>query len=318
MPTTAFEVACNDLRGWACLFVTLGSVVVVLSEPASLIFWVPGAYRVISAPSGTAGFLIAAFFLLYLVVDTAVGVMCRHQFRRSMGAVFLHHAIVGVATAAFLVPSPPRGYFFYVLGEALTACRLLPLQPRFHARSAVFAFRRALWLYCGARDVYFFPVTASKFGALPACIPPMIAVLLLVLDCMWWRDHVLSGAREAAGSKNAADDDDDQGRYAPTSCGGGRPGDHGADRDSPDSAEDEVVDLLVGQGGAFRGATAMATKPTADQIRRGASKLGVGANGRGAVLGGARAVALGPSTPALRDLDLEAAFEGDPEDCNTP
>ena len=86
MPTTAFEVACNDLRGWACLFVTLGSVVVVLSEPASLIFWVPGAYMVISAPSGTAGFLIAAFFLLYLVVDTAVGVMCRHQFRRSMGA----------------------------------------------------------------------------------------------------------------------------------------------------------------------------------------------------------------------------------------
>ena len=316
MPTTAFEVACNDLRGWACLFVTLGSVVVVLSEPASLIFWVPDAYMVISAPSGTAGFLIAAFFLLYLVVDTAVGVMCRHQFRRSMGAVFLHHAIVGVATAAFLVPSPPRGYFFYVLGEALTACRLLPLQPRFHARSAVFAFRRALWLYCGARDVYFFPVTASKFGALPACIPPMIAVLLLALDCVWWRDHVLSGAREAASSKNDAgadDDDDDQGRYAPTGRGGARPGDHGADMDSPDSAEDEVVDLLVGQSGALRGAAAIATKPTADQYRRGASKLGTGA-----VLVGARAAALGPFTPALRELDLEAALEGEPEDCNTP
>ena len=195
MPATAFEHRVNEIRGWCCLIVTAGSLVVVVREPFSVAFWLDGGYELISESSGLLGFALAAFFLVYLLVDTLVGIFCRHKFRRSMGAVFLHHAIVGIAVAAFLLPAPPIGFFFYVLGEALTACRLLPPETRFYARSGVFAFRRALWVYCGARDVWFYQTTAAKFGGLPALAPPSVATLLLVLDHVWWREHIRSGAQ---------------------------------------------------------------------------------------------------------------------------
>lgn len=141
-----------------------------------------------------AGFATSSAFLAYLVVDSAIGIACRHQFRRGMGAVLVHHVAVGIAVAAFLLPSPPRGFFLYVWGEALTACRLLPPQPRWWARSVAFAFRRMLWVYVLCRDLTFVPHTAAMFGKLGAALPPLIALLLLCLDCAWWREHRRSGA----------------------------------------------------------------------------------------------------------------------------
>lgn len=295
MPATPFEHCVNSVRGWCCLLVTVGSIAVVLEEPASLVFWADGAYATISAPTGPFGFILAASFLAYLLVDTAVGIVCRHQFRRSMGAVFLHHALVGVAVAAFLVPSPPRGFFLYVWGEALTASRLLPPQSRFQARSVIFALRRTLWLYCGARDIWFFETTAAKFGYLPALVPPAIAVLLLFLDVMWWREHVRSGAQVGSGKGSLR-------RGADAKSGG--IGSGGPSCAADDFAEDEAAVGLIASAAASEARHAHCPPGS----KRGSSREAK-ANGHLGVVS---------RTPALRELDLEAAIEDEPENCNTP
>ena len=189
MVATAFEHRVNEARGYSCLVITAASCWIVGSHPHCLLFWRPDAYALISARTGMLGLATSAFFLLYLAVDTLLGIACRHNFRRSMNAVFVHHLVVGVGLASFLLPSPPRGLFLYVLGEALTACRLLPPGPRWHARSAVFAGRRCLWLYLLCRDVYLFDATAKRFGTAVATLPPLVSILLLGLDCIWWREH---------------------------------------------------------------------------------------------------------------------------------
>lgn len=195
MPATAFEHRVNVTRGYATLVITLWSIAIVLEEPACLAFWLKHAYVLNAAPTGWFGLGCSALFLAYLVIDTVIGILCRHRFRRSMGAVFLHHAFVGIAVAAFMLPSPPRGFFLYVWGEALTACRLLPPATRWPARSFVFAFRRALWIYVFARDAFFFEATRRRFGLGCALLPPFCAALLLALDLMWWQEHAKSGPR---------------------------------------------------------------------------------------------------------------------------
>ena len=303
MPATPFEHSVNAWRGWCCVVVTLGAVAIVLSEPASLTFWSENAYAKISEPTGRGGLALAAFFILYLVVDTLIGIVCRHQFRRSMGAVFLHHILVGLAVAAYLLPSPPRGLFFYVIGEALTACRVLPPQLRWRARSGVFAFRRLLWLYLFARDIYFYGTTAAKYGVLPAIVPPFIAVLLLLLDAMWWREHLRSAAHASAKGHPAADDVE-----GGCSCGGGGGGRSGSSRD--DSADEAAVGLLVEAAGSRDGEEP--TRPAAGGAARGPHTPCVeGAKGSH---GGPRL----PSMP-LRELDLEALRRDDlPDECDTP
>ena len=72
-----------------------------------------------------------------------VAVVFRRHFRRSMGFVYLHHVLCATGVLFFVYPSPPRGFFLYIWGEALTACRVLPPASRWRARSAAFAFRRA-------------------------------------------------------------------------------------------------------------------------------------------------------------------------------
>ena len=108
MPATAFEHHVNVTRGYATLVITLWSIAIVLEEPACLAFWLKHAYALNAAPTGWFGLGCSALFLAYLVIDTAIGILCRHRFRRSMGAVFLHHGAVGIAVAAFMLPSPPR------------------------------------------------------------------------------------------------------------------------------------------------------------------------------------------------------------------
>mmetsp|Transcript_3039 Transcript_3039/g.6894 ORF Transcript_3039/g.6894 Transcript_3039/m.6894 type:complete len:291 (+) Transcript_3039:47-919(+) len=190
---SVLERRVNYARGHATLYITALSIALVLVDPACLIFWAGGAYDRIVAPTGRVGVACSAAFLAYLLIDTAVALSCRQHFRRSMGSLYLHHALVGVGVAAFLLPSPPRGFFFYVWGEALTACRLLPPWSRFRARSGVFAFRRALWLYLICRDAWFFSMLCQRYGLLYAVLPISVAFLLLGLDCMWWREHVRSG-----------------------------------------------------------------------------------------------------------------------------
>ena len=151
--------------------------------------------------------MVSGAFLLYLAVDMMVGVVCRHRFRRSMGAVYLHHVGCLVPTAYFILPSPPRGYFLYVWGEALTAVRVLSPVARWHARGVVFACRRVtpslhlpacppereresrprpaasadrlvrvrrqvLWTYLLCRDLYLWEDTAEIFGGAAATMPP--------------------------------------------------------------------------------------------------------------------------------------------------
>ena len=147
MVTSAIEHRVNFMRGWSTLLTTAASVILVLEAPACLAFWRPGAYERVVAPTGTPGIICCTFFLAYLIVDSVVGVVFRAHFRRAMGAVYVHHGVVGIAVAAFLLPSPPRGFFPYVWGEVLTACRILPPGARWRARSAAFALRRVLWLF---------------------------------------------------------------------------------------------------------------------------------------------------------------------------
>ena len=237
MVATAFEHRVNEARGYSCLCITAASCWIVGSHPRCLLFWRPDAYALISARTGMLGLATSAFFLLYLAVDTLLGIVCRHNFRRSMNAVFVHHLVVGVALASFLLPSPPRGLFLYVLGEALTACRLLPPGPRWHARSAVFAGRRCLWLYLLCRDVYLFDATAQRFGTAVATLPPLVSILLLGLDCIWWREHSRNARFGAAGHKHAP-------------LGEERRGANARDAETSHTSEDESGRLLLSPAGA--------------------------------------------------------------------
>ena len=200
---TSFEHRVNYYRGLVCFVITLASLLLVFIQPSCLLFWRDGAYELNAEGTGTAGTLTSLLFLTYLFVDSMVGIVCRSRFRRPMLAVHIHHVVVGTAVACFLLPSPPRGFFLYVWGEALTAVRLLPPQPRFFARTCVFAARRCLWLYLLFRDATFFPQTSLRFGRVAAVVPMGVALLLLVLDAMWWREHAKSGA-SGAGSGGGA------------------------------------------------------------------------------------------------------------------
>lgn len=64
--------------------------------------------------------------------QSVVSEACSHlqPRRRSMMSVHLHHAVVMLGVAAYLFPSPPQGFFCYLWGEALTACRVLPPTAR--------------------------------------------------------------------------------------------------------------------------------------------------------------------------------------------
>ena len=134
MPASDIERGVNKCRGWWCLFITLGALALVLSDPRCILFWVD--HSPLLEPTGLPGLLLSLSFLVYLVLDTAVSFFWRHHFRRPLGAVYVHHFLVGVGVLAFLRPSPPRGFFFYVCGEVLTACRVLPPRPRWRARYA--------------------------------------------------------------------------------------------------------------------------------------------------------------------------------------
>ena len=198
MPPSSFENSVNLARGHATLYITAASCYLVLSKPTCLLFWTEDGYALNVAKTGVLGLATSAVFLIYLLIDTLVGIVCRHKFRRPMTAVIIHHLVVGIGVAAFLMPAPPRGFFLYVWGEALTACRLLPLEPRYHARNLVFACRRLLWCYLLARDVCFFGATRERYGVIGASVPPLVAILLLGLDEMWWREH----ARSRAGGRH--------------------------------------------------------------------------------------------------------------------
>ncbi|KAL3913210.1 MAG: hypothetical protein SGPRY_008066, partial [Prymnesium sp.] len=139
MGASHFEQRVNVWRGWSCLLITLGSFFLVLANPRCFLFWEDDS--AVFELTGTPGLLLSLSFTAYLAVDSAVAFFYRSHFRRPMGAVYLHHLFVGIGLLAFLLPSPPRGFFFYVWGEALTACRVLPPAPRARARHAVFAFR---------------------------------------------------------------------------------------------------------------------------------------------------------------------------------
>ena len=206
MPVSPIEQQVNVWRGWCCVVITAWAMLIVLAEPQSFVFWQParGLPCLAFEETGAPGLVLSASFGTYLIVDCCVAFIWRAHFRRSMGAVYLHHVAVAVGVAAFLLPSPPRGFFMYVWGEALTACRVLPPAVRFRGRSAVFAFRRVLWIYLLVRDVYLFHTTTARRGAVAAAVPPATALLLLGLDAMWWAEHVkqsrpksLSGEREA-------------------------------------------------------------------------------------------------------------------------
>jgi hypothetical protein len=204
MPASQLEHRVNMWRGVTTMAVTTWSMALVLDAPESLLFWTDEGYMLTTTPTGAAGIACSALFLAYLLVDTAIGYACRQHFRRSMGPLYLHHVIVALGVCAFLNPSPPRGFFPYVWGEALTACRLLPPRPRFHARSAVFGFRRVLWLYLLARDLWYFERTSTYYGTLSAIIPPAVALILLALDRLWWAEH----ARSDVARKLRADEEE--------------------------------------------------------------------------------------------------------------
>ncbi|KAL1521957.1 hypothetical protein AB1Y20_021603 [Prymnesium parvum] len=196
MVTSALERQVNTWRGWSCLLITAASIAIVLADPRCFSFW--DEHPAVFEPTGLPGLLLSSTFVAYLAVDALVSFVWRKHFRRSMGAVYLHHLSVGLAVLAFLRPSPPRGFFFYVWGEVLTACRVLPPAPRWRARHAAFAFRRPLWLYLLARDIYLFPKTSLRRGVALSLIPPAISLLLLGLDAVWWAEHAKAGARQQA------------------------------------------------------------------------------------------------------------------------
>ena len=185
-PNTEFERRVNTWRGWACLGFTGAAAGIVLARPRDLLF-----LRRTSCYSetGRAGVLLSAAFLAYLGIDSAVAILWRSKFRRSMTAVHAHHALVALGTAAYLLPSPPRGFFMYIWGEALTACRVLPPAPRYRARGVVFAGRRCLWLYLIARDLWWTRHLRTSRGLLCCVVPPLLAAALLGLDDVWWRQH---------------------------------------------------------------------------------------------------------------------------------
>ena len=200
---SAFEARVNNVRGYACLLITVLSVGLGLNDLKIFFFWRDDAYAANTERTGVVGLATSLIFLAYLLVDSLVGILCRAKFRRSMNAVLLHHVVVGIGVLAFLLPSPPRGFFLYVWGEALTACRLLPPGPRWHARTAVFAFRRALWLFLVARDIAFFQRSSQVYGVAAAIVPPCVALLLLALDAVWWREHARSVPRAAESRRSS-------------------------------------------------------------------------------------------------------------------
>ena len=189
--TTPFEATVNLCRGWACLAITLASMAITLAHPTELLFWrEPPTFEL----TGDLGLAISSSFIAYLVVDSAVAVAYRAQFRRSMVAVHAHHVLVGLGTLAFLRPSPPRAFFPYLWGEALTACRVLPSEPRWHARKVVFAGRRVLWIYLIAREVTWHGSLVRWWNGwrIGALLPIVVSLGLLGLDAMWWAEHAAS------------------------------------------------------------------------------------------------------------------------------
>ena len=73
MVATAFEERVNVLRGYATLVITMNSMYIVLSSPLCLIFWRNDGYERNAAPTGLLGLVTSLLFLLYLLVDTLVG-----------------------------------------------------------------------------------------------------------------------------------------------------------------------------------------------------------------------------------------------------
>ena len=179
----SFEDRVNTWRGACCLLITLGSLVLVLRDPKGLLFWRYSENTF--APTGTAGFALAAAFGMYLLVDMIITLAFRSRFRRSMTAVYVHHVAVGLGVAGYLHPSPPVAFFVYVWGEALTACRLLSPRLRWKARHLVFGFRRATWLYLVVRDTYSLRLLRDRWGLPIAVMAPVLCLLLLYLDHGW-------------------------------------------------------------------------------------------------------------------------------------
>ena len=192
------ETLINTWRGWCCLLVTTLSVVLVLQRPKIFLFWRPAGARVTWEETGPPGTLLAVFFVFYLCADTLIAFLMRAHFKRSLGPLYVHHAIVIVGMACYMYPSPPRALFLYLWGEALTACRVLPPGPRWRARSVVFAARRVLWSFLLVRDLYIFDVLRRRKGAAGALVPPILSVTLLCLDSMWWHEHARAALRAAA------------------------------------------------------------------------------------------------------------------------
>jgi hypothetical protein len=181
-----FEERVNTWRGACCLLITLGSLWLVLQHPSNLLFWLSPEETF--APTGTLGFALAAAFGCYLAVDLAITLAFRSRFRRAMTAVYVHHVAVGLGVAGYLHPSPPRAFFVYVWGEALTACRLLPPALRWRARHVVFAFRRVTWLYLVIRDTYSLGILHARWGLPVAVLAPVLCMVLLYLDHGWCAD----------------------------------------------------------------------------------------------------------------------------------
>ena len=73
------------------MVVTVWSMALVIVEPQSIVFWTDEGYMLITERTGAVGLACSLFFLAYLCIDTAVGYACQHQFRRSMGPLYVHH-----------------------------------------------------------------------------------------------------------------------------------------------------------------------------------------------------------------------------------
>ncbi|KAL1500289.1 hypothetical protein AB1Y20_012956 [Prymnesium parvum] len=188
-PNLTFEDKVNQWRGASTLLITAASMALVLSKPKGLLFWKHPSETF--APTGPVGFALALTFGAYLLLDLVVIIAFRSKFRRSMNAVYLHHVAVGLGVAGYLYPSPPRAFFVYVWGEALTACRLLQPSQRWYARHFVFFFRRVTWIYLIVRDTYSMRLLHDKWGLPVAAMAPLLCILLLYLDHSWWQEHVM-------------------------------------------------------------------------------------------------------------------------------
>lgn len=109
-PARRMEALINTWRGWCCLIVTGLSVVIVLQQPKIFLFWRPVSAKCVWEETGMPGTLLAFFFVAYLLADTLIAFLMRAHLKRSLGPLYVHHAIVIFGMALFMHPrSPPRG-----------------------------------------------------------------------------------------------------------------------------------------------------------------------------------------------------------------